>query len=117
MNKPTIKINGETFPLATNLMIAYKIQSMNEHRPYSQVFKDVADMGVEKQIDIVFASFASANPKHIWANDNEAFRNYFLENMNLKDLMGLLKNIVNAIMGNDIDEDDAEVKPEASAKN
>lgn len=97
MKKPEIIINGTAYPLATTLRVAYKIQSMNEHKSYADVFKDLASLSVEKQIDIVFASFICANKDTTFKP--ETFREYCFDNFNVGDLMNLLGDIVNGIIG------------------
>ena len=106
-NKPTICINGEVYPLATTLRVAFKIQSQNEHRPYSEVFQELAEMPVEKQVDMVFASFATANPEVAATFSLIPFRDYFLDNFNIKELMEILGSIINGIMGKDDEEEDS----------
>lgn len=120
-NKPTICINGEVYPLATTLRVAFKIQAQNEHRPYSAVFQDLADMPVEKQVDMVFASFATANPEVAATFSMIPFRDYFLDNFNIKELMEILGSIINGIMGKDdedeVEGEDAPATTSASEKN
>lgn len=103
LKKPVIQIDGVDYPLATTLRVAYKIQGMNEHKPYSQVFQDLAEMTVEKQIDIVYAAFTCANSEHSSIMDNQQFRDYCFDHMNLKDLMDILQQVVKAILGDDED--------------
>ena len=120
-NKPTICINGEVYPLATTLRVAFKIQSQNEHRPYSEVFQELAEMPVEKQVDMVFASFATANPEVAATFSLIPFRDYFLDNFNIKELMEILGSIINGIMGKDdedeVEGEDAPATTSASEKN
>lgn len=99
INKPTICINDVEYPLATTLRVAFKIQGMNGHKPYTQVFQEMAEMPVEKQIDIIYAAFICANPEQTVKYDKDAFRDYCLDNMNLKDMMSILQSIIQGIMG------------------
>lgn len=115
MNKPTIKINGVEYSLATTLRVAYKIQGMNDHKSYTEVFKDLAVMPVENQIDIVFASFSCANKDTTFTI--ESFREYCLDNFTVADLMSVLGDIVNGIVGTGDDKADKETDTDGSAKN
>lgn len=111
IKKPTISINEVEYSLATTLRVAFKIQGMNEHKPYTQVFQEMAEMPVEKQIDIIYASFICANPEQATRYDKNAFRDYCLDNMNLKDMMGILQSIIQGIMG-EPEESDTEAEDE-----
>lgn len=106
MKNPTIEINGVTYTLATTLRVAYKIQGMNDHKSYTEVFKDLAIMPVENQIDIVFASFSCANKDTTFTV--ESFREYCMDNFTVADLMTVLGEIVNGIVGKDEDTDDTD---------
>lgn len=120
-------IDGHEYPMATNLRVAYEVQGQHNHKPYAEVFKDIGNMGVEQQIDILFASFKCANPdvasegkvKSIDTITKQKFRDYYLDNYNLKDLMDQLQAIVKGIMGEDADTDTekaaAEEEPSDSA--
>ena len=110
-NKPTIIINGETYPLATTLRVAFKIQSQNEHRPYSQIFRDLGEMPIESQIDMLYASFIVANPEQKSNYSVNAFRDCCLDNTTVKELMEKLSAVVQGIMGvSDEDVDKANEK-------
>lgn len=106
-------IDGREYPMATTLRVAYEVQGQHNHKPYAEVFKDIGNMVVEQQIDILFASFKCANPeiaaegkvKSIDTITKQKFRDYYLDNYNLKDLMDQLQAIVKGIMGEDADSD------------
>lgn len=100
-----ITINDVDYPLATTLRVAYKIQGLNNHKSYLDVFKEVDKMPVEKQIEIVYAAFSAANPGVMKA---DAFRDFYLDNHNLKDLMEQMQAIIKGIVGDDAEETKAE---------
>lgn len=103
--KPTININGEDFQLATTLRVAFKIQGQNEHKPYARVFQELTDLPVEKQIDMLYASFICANPEQTKVMTDKEFRDYCFDNMTIKDLMDLLQQVIKGIMGISDEED------------
>lgn len=108
-----ITINDIDYPLATTLRVAYKIQGFNNHKSYLDVFKEVDKMPVEKQIEIVYASFSAANPGAMKA---DAFKEYYLDNHNLKYLMEQMQAIIKGIVGDDVEETE-ESDTEASEGN
>lgn len=113
MNARMIMINNQEYPLSTTLRVAYKIQGFNNHKSYLEVFKDVEHMTVEKQIDILYASFSCANPGIMSQLD---FQNYCLDNFNLKDLMTHLQSIITGILGEDKTQESQKETTEAEAE-
>ena len=102
-----IEIKGKTYPLATTLRVAYEIQGQHNHAPYAEVFKGLAKMTLEDQVGIVYASFKCANPEVAKDMTRGDFLNYCLDNLNLKELMNQLKEIVAGIMGEEVEDTDA----------
>lgn len=94
-------INGTEYTLAVNLRVAYMVQSFNNHAPYAEVFKNIGNMHVEEQIDILYASFVCGNPEAKFQITREVFREYYLDKFTLKDLMSQLEGVVHGIMGED----------------
>lgn len=100
-------IDGQEYPLATTLRVAYMVQGQHNHKPYTEVFKNIGDMTVEDQIGILYAAFCCANPgvqdiktgKMRPQFTREEFQNYYLDNYNLKDLMDQLQEVIKGIMG------------------
>lgn len=108
---PTIKTHvcGKDVDLATTLRVAYQVQGQHNHKPYAEVFKGIGEMGVEQQIDILYAAFECANPILKQEITKQKFRDYYLDNYNLKDLMSQLQEVVKGIMGEDsLGEDESE---------
>lgn len=101
MSNLTVIIDGTEYPLATTLRVAYKIQGQHNHKPYSEVFRNMGDMHVEDQIGIMYASFECANPQEAFRIKRKDFENYYLDNYNLKDLMDQLQGVIKGIMGED----------------
>lgn len=93
----SINYMGTDYSLATNLRVAYNVQGQHNHKPYTEVFKDIGDMTVEDQLGIIYCSFKCANPDTIVTR--EQFQNYLLDNMNLKDMLDVLQGIIQGIMG------------------
>lgn len=94
-------INGTEFPLAVNLRVAYMVQGYNNHKPYAEVFQGIGDMVVEDQIDILYASFSCANKDEAKTFTKQMFRDYYLDNYTLRDLMDQLQAVIKGIMGED----------------
>lgn len=108
----TTTINGVEYPLATTLRVAYKVQGQHNHKPYSKVFADIGDMCIEDQIGILFCAFQVGNPDNIMTK--QIFTDYYLDNMNLKQIMDQLKAVIQEITGfEDVPEDTDKPQPEA----
>lgn len=93
----SINYMGTDFPLATTLRVAYNVQGQHNHKPYTEVFKDIGDMTVEDQLGIIYCSFKCANPDTIVTRAQ--LQDYLLDNMNLKDMLDVLQGIIQGIMG------------------
>ena len=52
----SINYMGTDFPLATTLRVAYNVQGQHNHKPYTEVFKDIGDMTVEDQLGIIWTT-------------------------------------------------------------
>ena len=98
-----IEINGTDYRLATTLRVAYEVQGQHNHKPYAEVFKGIAEMGVEQQIGIVYAAFKCANQEDAKILNLKFFQDYMLDHYNLKDLMDKMQSVVQGIMGEDPD--------------
>ena len=107
MNIPTVQINGTEYTLDTTLRVAYQVQGMNNHRPYSKVFEELGDMTLEKQIEILYVAFRVANPEIAKTFTQMMFFDYYLEHFNLKEVMAQLKAVIKGVLGED-DEDESE---------
>ena len=93
----TTTINGVEYPLATTLRVAYKVQGEHTHTAYSKAFADIGDMCIEDQIGILFCAFQVGNPDVPMLK--QTFINYYLDNMNLKQIMDQLKAVIQEITG------------------
>ena len=93
----TTVIDGVEYPLATTLRVAYQVQGQHNHKPYSKVFADIGDMTIEDQIGILFCAFQVGNPNVQMLK--QTFINYYLDNMNLKQIMDQLKAVIQEITG------------------
>jgi hypothetical protein len=63
-------------------------------------------MLLEKQIEILYTSFQIANPGAAKTYTWPKFLNYCLEHFTLKEIMGLLKAVIEAVLGTDSDAPD-----------
>ena len=102
--KVTTIINNTEYELSTSLRVAYNIQGCHNHKPYAEVFKNIGDMPLEKQIEILFESFKIANPEVAVTFNKIAFQNYYLDNFKLKQVMDQLQAVIQGIMGDDFEE-------------
>lgn len=116
MKNPEIVIKGATYPLSTTLRVAYKIQGMNDHKPYLELFQDLPNLPVEKQIEFIYAAFECANPGKFTAGE---FSDYLMDTMNVSSMLDTLRAITNGIMGvSDEEDNNKESKPvDGDAKN
>lgn len=106
MKRAVIMIDGMEYPLDTTLRVAYRIQGINNHKPYTQVFSGLGDMLLEKQIEILYTSFQIANPEAAKTYAWPKFLNYCLEHFTLKEIMDLLRTVIEAVLGTDSDAPD-----------
>ena len=111
----SINYMGTDYSLATNLRVAYTVQGQHNHKPYTEVFKNIGDMTVEDQLGIIYCSFKCANPDTIVTR--EQFQNYLLDNMNLKDMLDVLQSIIKGVMGTDENADEPEQATTADSGN
>ena len=101
MSIPYIKINDTEYPLDTTLRVAYKVQGMNDHRPYSKVFAELGDMLLEKQIEILYVAFQIANPEAARSITQSQFLDYYLGHYTLKEVMNQLQEVIKGVLGED----------------
>lgn len=109
MLNPTVTINDVEYPLDTTLRVAYKVQGMNDRKPYSKVFSELGDMTLEKQIEILYIAFQIANPETAKTIPQIQFLNYYLEHYTLKDVMQQLQSVIKGVLGEDEEESTSEV--------
>ena len=93
----TTTINGADYELATSLRVAYRVQGQHNHKPYSEVFSNIGQMKIEDQIGILYCAFQVANPNVLMTK--QAFIDYYLDHMNLKQIMTQLKSVIQEITG------------------
>ena len=110
-------INGVEYPLATTLRVAYLVQGQHNHKPYTEVFKDIGDMTIEDQIGIIYCAFKCANADSTVVIPKQSFIDYYLDNFTLKEVINQLQEIVKGIMGEDLTEEDADADARASEGN
>lgn len=121
MSNLSIEINGTEYELSTKLRVAYMVQGQHNHKPYSDVFREVGDMCLEDQIGIVYCAFKCANPLAANQINQKAFEDYYLDNYKLGHLIQQINDIIRAIMGeefaDDLEKQAAAEDPEESAGN
>lgn len=107
----TITINGREYSMATTLRVAYLVQGQHNHRAYSEVFQRIGDMTVEDQLGMLYCSFQCANPSVF---SKQEFTDYCLDNMNLKEMLDKLKELVEGIMGTSLETEESRVSTESN---
>lgn len=92
-----ITVMGSQYPIANTLRVAYALQGQHNHKAYSEIFANIGDMPLEKQIDIVYLAFKTANPSTDITQ--KQFLDYYLDNMQLSEVMDQIAYIVEGITG------------------
>jgi len=102
----TIQINGNEYPLATNLRVAYLLQNQHNHEAYSSILSRVGDMPLEQQLDLIYVAFSVANPDTAKTFSKEMFRTYIFDHMefNATVIMNFIRDIIAGILGTDLSE-------------
>ena len=97
----TINLNGNEYPLACNLRVAYVLQNQHNHESYSSILSRVGEMPLEQQIDVVYAAFQIANPETAKTFTREMFRMYVLDHdeFNASVILNIIKDIISGILG------------------
>ena len=97
----TINLNGNEYPLACNLRVAYVLQNQHNHEAYSSILSRVGEMPLEQQIDVVYAAFQIANPDTAKTFTRDMFRMYVLDHdeFNASVILNIIKDIISGILG------------------
>ena len=104
----TINLNGNEYPLACNLRVAYVLQNQHNHESYSSILSRVGEMPLEQQIDILYIAFQVANPETAKTFTREMFRTYILDHdeFNAYVMLDMIKRIVSGILGKELSNED-----------
>ena len=104
----TINLNGNEYPLACNLRVAYVLQNQHNHESYSSILSRVGEMPLEQQIDILYIAFQVANPETAKTFTREMFRTYILDHdeFNAYVMLDMIKRIVSGILGKELFNED-----------
>lgn len=111
-----IAINGKEYTLSDKLRVAYKLQEVNNHRPYTEVFKGLGEMPLEKQIEFIWIAFNLANPDaeslvtEGKKMTQKEFQDYCMDNLGLSIIMDLIQQIMDGIMYTGLSPDEKEKK-------
>ena len=115
----TINLNGNEYPLACNLRVAYVLQNQHNHESYSSILSRVGEMPLEQQIDVIYAAFQIANPETAKTFTREMFRMYVLDHdeFNASVILQMIKKIISGILGKELpDEPTAEPDSDKNAE-
>lgn len=112
----TINLNGNEYPLACNLRVAYVLQNQHNHESYSSILSRVGEMPLEQQIDVLYAAFQIANPETAKTFTREMFRTYVLDHdeFNASVILNMIKAIISGILGKKLPDEPTD--EEASGK-
>ena len=104
----TINLNGNEYPMACNLRVAYVLQNQHNHESYSSILSRVGEMPLEQQIDILYIAFQVANPETAKTFTREMFRTYILDHdeFNAYVMLDMIKSIVSGILGKELSNED-----------
>ena len=104
----TINLNGNEYPMACNLRVAYTLQNQQNHESYSSILSRIGKMPVEQQIDILYIAFQVANPETAKTFTREMFRTYILDHdeFNAYVMLDMIKRIVSGILGKELSNED-----------
>lgn len=107
-----LKLGERDFCLATNLRVAYNVQGQHNHKSYMEIFKGVDSMTLEDQIGILYEAAKVGTPDFNLKR-NEFFELY-LDNAdsNVTNLMRILKQIFEGVLGKKIEEPQEEASGE-----
>ena len=106
----TINLNGNEYPLACNLRVAYVLQNQHNHESYSSILSRIGEMPLEQQIDVLYAAFQIANPETAKTFTREMFRTYVLDHdeFNASVILQMIKKIISGILGKELPDEPTE---------
>lgn len=99
-----ININGNDYPLACNLRVAYTLQNQHNHESYTSILSRVGEMPLEQQIDILYIAFQVANTEVAKTFTRDMFRAYIFDHdeFNATVLLNLIKRVISGILGKEL---------------
>ena len=112
MNEVTIKVKDQEVKLASTLRVAFNVQSKFGHKPYMEIFAGINDLGVDKQITILYEAYKVANRDEETKLSEVEFLNEILDNIGAVELTLLLSELVNSIMYANLTPEDVQRKKE-----
>ena len=112
MNEVTIRVKDQEVKLASTLRVAFNVQSKFGHKPYMEIFAGINDLGVDKQITILYEAYKVANRDEETKLSEVEFLNEILDNIGAVELTLLLTELVNSIMYANLTPEDVQRKKE-----
>jgi hypothetical protein len=107
MQKITIKINGQDYPVNTSLRAAKQIPATFGHKPYMDLFRGFASMSIEDQIKILYTPFNLANPNVM---SLAQFTDYILDTWGIYEIIDKTSDIIDAITAGGLSEEEVAEK-------
>lgn len=106
-------LNGKEYTLATNLRVAYNVQSQHNHKSYMEIFQNIDTMSLEDQVGILYEAAKIGTSKESMPNKQDFLFEYLdAPEANVSSLMGILKQIFEGILGKKIEVNEDDVSGE-----
>ena len=105
-----IKFQGEEYELSSKLKVAFLIQKAFNHKPYTEVFRDIGNLGIERQIEIIWLAFKEENPEVALGLNLAKFQEGLFEDSNVTYIYEALTGVIEGIMYHGMSEEEIEEK-------
>lgn len=98
-------LNGKEYTLATNLRVAYNVQNQHNHKSYMEIFQTIDSMSLEDQIGILYEA-AKVGSESVPSKQDFLTEYLDAPETNVSEMMGILKQIFEGILGKKIQIDE-----------
>lgn len=105
-----IKFQGEEYELSSKLKVAFLIQKAFNHKPYTEVFREVGTLGIDRQIEIIWLAFKEENPEVAIGLSLTKFQEGLFEESNVTYIYEALTGVIEGIMYHGMSEEEIEEK-------
>lgn len=105
-----IKFQGEEYELSSKLKVAFLIQKAFNHKPYTEVFREVGTLGIDRQIEIIWLAFREENPEVAIGLSLTKFQEGLFEESNVTYIYEALTGVIEGIMYHGMSEEEIEEK-------
>lgn len=91
----TIDYKGNSYVLATSLRVAYRLQQVHNHKPYTEIFSEFSKLTLERQIELLWISMEIGNPG---VAELKEFTDYVLDNWGMDKLNEAIGNLMDEML-------------------